>query len=64
MEVMRAQHEDDTATSQRPFAQDTDGTDPQLVTKGPVPPYGGRLDHTLRHIVPVASAVAPPGYTM
>ena len=69
MEVMRAQHEDETATSQRPLAQDTYGTDPQLVTKGPAPPYGDEdatEDVSITRCVTscLSQAVAPPGYTM
>ena len=68
MEVMRAQHEDETATSQRPLAQDTYGTDPQLVTKGPAPPYGDEdatEDVSITRCVTscMSQAVAPPGYT-
>ena len=69
MEVMRAQHEDETATSQRPLAQDTYGTDPQLVTKGPAPSYGDEdatEDVSITRCVTscLSQAVAPPGYTM
>ena len=69
MEVMRAQHEDEIATSQRPLAQDTDGTDPQLVTKGPAPPYGDEdatEDVSITRCVTscLSQAVAPTGYTM
>ena len=69
MDVMRAQHEDETATSQRPLAQDTDGTDPQLVTKWPAPPYGDEdatEDVSITRCVTscLSQAVAPTGYTM
>ena len=69
MEMMRAQHEDETATSRRTLAQHTDETGQQLVTKGPTPPYGNeeatqKLSTTDCVTSRLSRAVAPPGYTM
>eukprot|EP00966_Prymnesium_polylepis_P075178 1744006-Prymnesium_polylepis.1 len=69
LEMMRAQHDDETATSRRPLAHHTDETGQQLVTKGPTPSYGDEEateNLTTTHCVTsrLSRAVAPPGYTM